>query len=208
MIDSGIWLNGNRHPGAEARARGHGSWASVRGASLAGLLSILISACGSDVPNTVAPNTVTPNLKPPRIEDAVSELPSRSPDRIAPPSSFVPLPSLEQVLSAVPDGRPDPFAPVAVAAPVTLSEPSGSAPEQTPVLGLQVQGVLSVGGERRALVATAEGSGSVCLGQRGRCPGDRTALLPPGWVVQAIDLRRGCLTVAVAGQSESLFCIT
>ena len=202
MIDSGIWLNGNRHPGAEARARGHGSWASVRGASLAGLLSILISACGSDVPNTV-----TPNLKPPRIEDAVSELPSRSPDRIAPPSSFVPLPSLEQVLSAVPDGRPDPFAPVASAGSTTASAPSASDADQQPGLGLQVQGVLAVGGQRRALVTTAEGSGPVCVGERGRCPGDSSALLPVGWAVQAIDLRRGCLTVSVAGQTESPFCI-
>lgn len=149
-----------------------------------------------------------PGTKQPGDEEVASQPSQASSGRLAPPSSFVPLPSLEQVLSAVPDGRPDPFAPVAVAAPVTVSELSGSAPEQPPVLGLQVQGVLSVGGERRALVATAEGSGSVCLGQRGRCPGDRTALLPPGWVVQAIDLRRGCLTVAVAGQSESLFCIT
>ena len=174
----------------------------MRAVCLAGLLPILISACGRDSSQTAAPG-----LKPPELEDVASEPPESSSERLAPSSSFVPLPSLEQVLSAVPDGRPDPFAPVAVTAPVTLSEPSGSAPEQTPVLGLQVQGVLSVGGERRALVATAEGSGSVCLGQRGRCPGDRTALLPPGWVVQAIDLRRGCLTVSVAGQTESPFCI-
>lgn len=207
MIDSGIWLNGNRHPGAEARARGHGSWASVRGASLAGLLSILISACGSDVPNTVAPNTVTPNLKPPRIEDAVSELPSRSPDRIASPSSFVPLPSLEQVLSAVPDGRPDPFAPVTAAVSASAQESSASDADQPQGLGLQVQGVLAVGGQRRALVTTSEGSGPVCVGARGRCPGESSGLLPVGWVVQTIDLRRGCLTVSVAGQTESPFCI-
>ena len=202
MIVSGIWLRVNRHPGVEQSPRWVFSRALVRGVSLAGLLWILISACGSDSTQNAAPG-----LKPSEVEDVASEPSETSPERLAPSSSFVPLPSLEQVLSAVPDGRPDPFAPVAVAAPVTLSEPSGSAPEQTPVIGLQVQGVLSVGGERRALVATAEGSGSVCLGQRGRCPGDRTALLPPGWVVQAIDLRRGCLTVSVAGQTESPFCI-
>lgn len=202
MIVSGIWLSVNRHPGLEQSPRWVCSRALMRAVCLAGLLPILISACGRDSSQTAAPG-----LKPPELEDVASEPPESSSERLAPSSSFVPLPSLEQVLSAVPDGRPDPFAPVAVAAPVTLSEPSGSAPEQTPVLGLQVQGVLSVGGERRALVATAEGSGSVCLGQRGRCPGDRTALLPPGWVVQAIDLRRGCLTVSVAGQTESPFCI-
>lgn len=203
MIVSGIlWSVNRRHPGAEQSLRRVVSRAVARGAGLTGLLAILVSGCSRD------PMQSAPGTKQPGDEEVASEPSQASSGRLAPPSSFVPLPSLEQVLSAVPDGRPDPFAPVAVAAPVTVSEPSGSAPEQPPVLGLQVQGVLSVGGERRALVATAEGSGSVCLGQRGRCPGDRTALLPPGWVVQAIDLRRGCLTVAVAGQSDSLFCIT
>ena len=203
MIVSGIlWSVNRRHPGAEQSLRKIGSLAVVRGAGLTGLLCILVSGCSRDSMQSA------PGTKPSGVEEVASDPTGASSVRLAPPSSFVPLPSLEQVLSAVPDGRPDPFAPVAVAAPLTVSEPSASATEQLPVLGLQVQGVLSVGGERRALVVTAEGSGSVCLGPRGRCPGDSTALLPPGWVVKAIDLRRGCLSVAVAGQSDSLLCIT
>ncbi|QNJ07147.1 hypothetical protein SynMEDNS5_02458 [Synechococcus sp. MEDNS5] len=167
----------------------------MRGVSLAGLLWILISGCGSDTTQNAAPG-----LKPLEAEDVASKTSRDRLDRLAPPSSFVPLPSLEQVLSAVPDGRPDPFAPVAAAV-------STSAPDQPLGLGLQVQGVLSVGGQRRALVTTSEGSGPVCVGERGRCPGESSGLLPVGWVVQTIDLRRGCLTVSVAGQTEVPFCI-
>ena len=174
----------------------------MRAVCLAGLLPILISACGRDSSQTAAPG-----LKPPELEDVASEPPESSSERLALSSSFAPLPSLEQVLSAVPDGRPDPFAPVASAGSTTASAPSASDADQQPGLGLQVQGVLAVGGQRRALVTTAEGSGPVCVGERGRCPGDSSALLPVGWAVQAIDLRRGCLTVSVAGQTESPFCI-
>ena len=202
MIVSGIWLSVNRHPGLEQSPRWVCSRALMRAVCLAGLLPILISACGRDSSQTAAPG-----LKPPELEDVASEPPESSSERLAPSSSFAPLPSLEQVLSAVPDGRPDPFAPVASAGSTTASAPSASDADQQPGLGLQVQGVLAVGGQRRALVTTAEGSGPVCVGERGRCPGDSSALLPVGWVVQAIDLRRGCLTVSVAGQTESPFCI-
>ena len=174
----------------------------MRGVGLAGLLWILISACGSDSTQNAAPG-----LKPPEAKDVASKPFKDRPDRLAPPTSFVPLPSLEQVLSAVPDGRPDPFAPVAAAVSTSAADPSASNADQPLGLGLQVQGVLAVGGQRRALVTTSEGSGPVCVGERGRCPGESSGLLPVGWVVQAIDLRRGCLTVSVAGQTESPFCI-
>ena len=174
----------------------------MRAVCLAGLLPILISACGRDSSQTAAPG-----LKPPELEDVASEPPESSSERLAPSSSFVPLPSLEQVLSAVPDGRPDPFAPVTAAVSASAQESVASDADQPQGLGLQVQGVLAVGGQRRALVTTSEGSGPVCVGERGRCPGESSGLLPVGWVVQAIDLRRGCLTVSVAGQSESPFCI-
>ena len=190
------------HLGAERSLRSVSSRAVVRGVSFAGLLWILISACGSDTTQNAAPG-----LKPPEAEDIASQPFRDRPDRLAPPSSFVPLPSLEQVLSAVPDGRPDPFAPVAAAVSTSASDPDESDADQPLGLGLQVQGVLSVGGQRRALVSTSEGSGPVCVGERGRCPGESSGLLPVGWVVQTIDLRRGCLTVSVAGQTEVPFCI-
>ncbi len=190
------------HLGAERSLRSVSSRAVVRGVSFAGLLWILISACGSDTTQNAAPG-----LKQPEAEDIASQSSRDRPDRLAPPSSFVPLPSLEQVLSAVPDGRPDPFAPVAAAVSTSAPDPDESDADQPLGLGLQVQGVLSVGGQRRALVSTSEGSGPVCVGERGRCPGESSGFLPVGWVVQAIDLRRGCLTVSVAGQTEVPFCI-
>ena len=44
---------------------------------------------------------------------------------------------------------------------------------------MKVQGVLQVGGELRALVQTATGAGTVCVGPRGRCPGDAAARCCP-----------------------------
>ena len=171
-------------------------------AGLAGLVGILISSCGNDATQTEARG-----LKPAEAVDVASVPPGRSSARFAPPASFVPLPSLEEVLSAVPDGRPDPFAPVVVAAAPTGPDLNEAEAGQPSGLPLQVQGVLAVGGQRRALVTTSAGSGPVCVGERGRCPGDTVALLPAGWVVQTIDLRRGCVTVSMAGQTESPFCI-
>jgi len=111
----------------------------------------------------------------------------------------MPLPTREQVLSSVPEGRTDPFAPTVFAATAGSSQIDSEAGANK---SLKVQGVVAVGGELRALVSFSEASGTVCVGARGRCPGDAGALLPAGWAVQSIDLGRGCLSLAIAGQSQ------
>ena len=134
-------------------------------------------------------------------------LPSAPPAAdMSPPSStseatgLIPLPTSQQVLSSVPEGRKDPFAPTVDAS--TPSSSSQSDPDTSPTTDFRVQGVVDVGGELRALVSIAEASGTVCVGPRGRCPGDAAALLPIGWAVQSIDLGRGCLSLSISGQSQ------
>ena len=114
-------------------------------------------------------------------------------------NGLIPLPTREQVLSSVPEGRTDPFAPTVVALSPASSQGD---PESAPTKDFSVQGVVAVGGELRALVSIPDASGTVCVGPRGRCPGDATALLPIGWTVQSIDLGRGCLNLSIAGQSQ------
>ena len=115
------------------------------------------------------------------------------PSPSSPATGLIPLPSREQVLSSVPEGRADPFAPIIFAAPDTTAGPN-----------LQVRGVLAVGAELRALVSISEVSGTVCVGPRGRCPGDAAALLPMGWTVNSIDLDRGCLSLSISRESQRL----
>jgi len=202
LIVSGIWLSVNRRLGVSPSPREASTRTVVSVPALVGLVWILVSGCGSD-----STQTAEPRVKPLEAENVAAEATSLSPNRLAPPATFVPLPSSEQVLNAVPDGRPDPFAPVVVAGSRAASDPSASNADQPSALNLRVQGVLAVGEQRRALVTTAVGTGPVCVGERGRCPGESTGLLPVGWTVQTIDLRRGCLTVSVAGQSDVPFCI-
>jgi len=73
--------------------------------------------------------------------------------------------------------------------------------------GWKVLGVLSVADQLRALISTAQGSGVVCLGAGGRCPGEAQQLFPMDIEVQAINIRTGCLTVIQSGQSQRV-CIT
>lgn len=67
--------------------------------------------------------------------------------------------------------------------------------------------MLSVADQLRALISTAEGSGVVCLGAGGRCPGEAQQLFPMDVEVQTINIRTGCLTVLQAGRSQRV-CIT
>ncbi|QNI80502.1 hypothetical protein SynRS9909_02532 [Synechococcus sp. RS9909] len=128
-------------------------------------------------------------------------------------AGLIPLPTPAQVEGAVPRGRQDPFAalprppkPAATPPAMAASAGSGAAPGAAPSLSLR--GVLAVGGQLQALVSTATGSGAVCLGSRGRCLAEAEPLLPAGWTVQAIDLRRGCLTYSVGGKAQPPVCMT
>ena len=146
---------------------------------------------------------------PPPVATPVGEEivePEASPGLASTPG-LIPLPSRDQVLASVPEGRSDPFAPVVsrtgvVGSSEETATSTAADADATPAPDMKVQGVLQVGGELRALVQTATGAGTVCVGPRGRCPGDAAALLPSGWSVQGIDLRRGCLDVMVSGQAQ------
>ena len=166
------------------------------------LVLVGIAACG----RVTEPDLSQSSSASPSPGVTADVTPEASPGLAAAPG-LIPLPSRDQVLASVPEGRSDPFAPVVpragmvgsseeTASPAAVDTDATSAPDVT------VQGVLQVGGELRALVQTATGAGTVCVGPRGRCPGDAAALLPLGWSVQGIDLRRGCLDVMVSGQSQ------
>ena len=123
------------------------------------------------------------------------------PSPSSPATGLIPLPSREQVLSSVPEGRADPFAPTMVRSTAMTSQVD---PNAAAGPNLQVRGVMAVGAELRALVSVSEVSGTVCVGPRGRCPGDAAALLPMGWTVNSIDLDRGCLSLSISRESQRL----
>ena len=148
------------------------------------------TGCGTTENSTSESSGFTPAPR-------TAELPP--PSSSAATNGLIPLPTPEQVLSSVPEGRTDPFAPTVLAATAGSSQIDSEAGAHK---GLRVQGVVAVGGELRALVSFSEASGTVCVGPRGRCPGDAAALLPAGWAVQSIDLGSGCLSLAIAGQSQ------
>ena len=153
------------------------------------------TGCGTTENSTSESSGLTPAPR-------TAELPPPSPS--AATNGLIPLPTREQVLASVPEGRTDPFAPTVVASsPASSQIDQGSAP----TTDFSVQGVVAVGNELRALVSIPDASGMVCVGPRGRCPGDLTVLLPIGWTVQSIDLGRGCLNLSIAGQSQPPRCI-
>ena len=117
-----------------------------------------------------------------------------------PATALTALPSVNEVLVAVPEGRIDPFAPF----PKRTSGPElGASVERD----WKVLGVISVADQLRALVSTAQGSGVVCWGAGGRCPGEAQQLFPMALEVQAINIRTGCLSVLQYGQTQRV-CIT
>ena len=164
------------------------------------LLLVGLSACG----RATAPD-LSQSPSPAAAPVVAADVPPEVSPGLESASGLTPLPSRDQVLASVPEGRSDPFAPVVPRAGVLESSQasmSSTDADATSAPDVRVQGVLQVGGELRALVQTASGAGTVCIGPRGRCPGDAAALLPSGWSVQGIDLRRGCLEVMVSGQAQ------
>ena len=193
MTDSGTWWKADTQPRAEVTASR--SPAAASGAALILLVALGgFSGCGTKENN--APVT---DAMPSEQPVAATSVPSVS----SPATGLTPLPTREQVLSSVPEGRADPFAPVVGGSKAVTAqiEPVAAPP------GLEVMGVLAVGSELRALVSLSDVSGTVCVGQRGRCPGDAIAVLPTGWTVNSIDLGRGCLNLSIAGESQRR-CIT
>ncbi len=155
------------------------------------MLGALIGGCSAD------PTAETPSSRvnaPPLVSPEAKDV---SPP---PPTALTVLPSVAEVLVSVPEGRTDPFAPF----PQRSSSPELGASGE---LDWKVLGVLSVANQLRALILTKDGSGVVCLGAGGRCPGEAQQLLPMDVEVQSIDIRTGCLTVLQSRRSQRV-CIT
>ena len=177
------------------------------------LLAGCLVSCSSAPSTTPVDTTTKPSPQRAAAQQSVDGAPR--PPAPAVRAGLIPLPTPAQVEGAVPRGRQDPFAalprpPKPAATPPAMasagSGSAGAAPGAAPSLSLR--GVLAVGGQLQALVSTATGSGAVCLGSRGRCLAEAEPLLPAGWTVQAIDLRRGCLTYSVGGKAQPPLCMT
>ena len=167
--------------------------ASVSGAALLVVVALGgLSGCGQEENNAPSADALP-------SDQSVAEMSLPSPS--SPATGLIPLPSREQVLSSVPEGRADPFAPTMVRSTAMTSQVD---PNAAVGPNLQVRGVVAVGAELRALVSVSEVSGTVCVGPRGRCPGDAAALLPMGWTVNSIDLDRGCLSLSISRESQRL----
>ena len=157
------------------------------------MLGALIGGCSADPTDSTQYNRV---IETPSVLPEVKVVTPPPP----PATALTVLPSVDEVLVAVPEGRIDPFAPF----PTRTSGPElGASGERD----WKVLGVLSVDDQLRALISTTEGSGVVCLGAGGRCPGEAQQLFPMDLEVQAINIRTGCLTVIQSGQSQRV-CIT
>ena len=191
MTDSGTWWKADTQRRAELTALRISASVSCAAVFLVVALGGL-SGCGQEENNAPSADALP-------SDQSVAEMSLPSPS--SPATGLIPLPSREQVLSSVPEGRPDPFAPTMVRSTAMTSQVD---PNAAAGPNLQVRGVVAVGAELRALVSVSEVSGTVCVGPRGRCPGDAAALLPMGWTVNSIDLDRGCLSLSIARESQRL----
>ena len=190
MIVLGIWWKAATHHSRSLELR---QASSVAFSTL--ILAALIAGCSADS---------TDGIQASRVDETPLELPEA--EAVSQPpaaTALTVLPSIDEVLVAVPEGRTDPFAPFRQRTSVG-PELGGSGERDWKVLG-----VLAVADQVRALISTAEGSGVVCLGAGGRCPGEAQQLLPMDVEVQAINIRTGCLSVLQSGKSEpEPVCIT
>lgn len=186
MIVLGIWWKAVTHP---ARSLELGPASRFALSTL--LIGVLIGGCSAEPSDPSQSQSVigSPEVSP-------------EPKEVSPPATtaLTVLPSVDDVLVSVPDGRNDPFAPYPKRS--SDSDLGASGDRNWTVLG-----VLSVSNQLRALIRTPQGSGVVCLGAGGRCPGEPQQLLPMNLEVQAINIRTGCLTVSQSGQPQRV-CIT
>ena len=196
MTDSGIWWKADTQRRAELTA--FRVPASVPCAALFLVVALGgLSGCGQDENNAPSADAMP-------SEQPVADMSQPNSPSLA--TGLIPLPSPQQVLSSVQEGRADPFAPTIVGSKTTAlgtaAEPD--APDTAEGPDFRVRGVVAVGAELRALVSFSEVSGTVCVGLRGRCPGDASVLLPMGWTVDSIDLDRGCLSYSISKVARRL----
>lgn len=144
--------------------------------------------------------------------------------KVLPDPSFTPLPSPEQVKRAQPIGQLDPFRPLsqeirdlvvkptpvpsAVGSVVTpIADPARSRPQTLdPPPGWEVTGLIGGVGRPQAVVSYQGSSGTVGVGDVGSAVAlgpNATNLLPEGWRVAAIDLKRGAIVLRFKGQTTT-----
>ncbi len=126
-----------------------------------------------------------------------------APTKASPATGLTPLPTANQVLASVSTGRADPFAPQALPDGPQPGRSRSVAPKPLTLPdGFVFSGVIRSGSRPQALVQIGDQTGPICQGPRGACPGSGfEALLPPGWIVAAIDVDRGRLTLRQGKQS-------
>ena len=194
MIDSATWWKADTHRRAEVSASRIPASASCAALLIAVAWGAL-SGCGTQ-------ENIQGSVNPTSPDAPVAEVSPPAPSSSE--TGLIPLPTSEQVLSSVPEGRVDPFAPIIDPSKALIAQ-NDSDGAATP--DFDVIGVLAVGSELRALVSGPQVSGTVCVGQRGRCPGNPAAPLPKDWTVNGIDLTRGCLSFSISGESQPPRCI-
>lgn len=163
---------------------------------LLGLALGTLTACGGTPEAQQEPDLSSPQAP---IQPATAPAASQS---LSTPG-LVPLPSRKQVLAAVPPGRTNPFAPVA-GGPGSPPPPPKTEPRLRPrpaPLSLPAEfrftGVIGSGGVSEAIVEFGPFSGSVRSGDMG---GRTTELLPPGWKVASVNVRREHLVLQKGSQ--------
>ncbi|MCP9851076.1 hypothetical protein KBY88_14860 [Cyanobium sp. Morenito 9A2] len=123
---------------------------------------------------------------------------------------LTPLPTPAQVVGGLGQGRLDPFAPVVSATTTAVDANGRPIPKSRPTAqlpaGFSFTGVVSSRGTAQALVQVSGQTGPLCVGPRGFCPGAGLApLLPPGWIVTAIHVGNGQLSLR---QGKDRFTLT
>ena len=101
----------------------------------------------------------------------------------------------------------DPFGSLPTRRGLPAADADGESEAVDPGSGMVLTGVLTVGGQTRALVGFGEQSGEVCVGTAGRCSADSPFALPEGWSVLSIDVARGCIQLEQNGQPQDPLCI-
>ena len=161
------------------------------------ILAFGLSGCVGSSPSD---STVVPEPSPPA--EALGQ------PVVAPPEiGLIPLPSVRQVQEEAPGGRVNPFGSLTTrrGLPAAGADPESEGVD--PGSGMVLTGVLTVGGQTRALVGFGDRSGEVCVGPAGRCSGDSPFVLPDGWSVLNIDVARGCIELEQNGQPQDPLCI-
>ena len=177
------------------------------------ILSMTLAGCGGTLPFFGGDPDPVPAL--PVVDPEVPEDTPPASSMAVPNIGLLPLPTVEQVQEAAPGGRRDPFEPLPIPAQDKADPAQDAAGDGAdsgdsgldPAADLLLTGVMQVGGQERALVVLDTTSGVLCVSADGRCSPDSKAVLPQGWSVLAIDVQRGCISLAQDGKPQPPVCM-